>query len=68
MTILVDDTDYRSADGMGDRVVKVVRHRSTLYCWCFTGGLLLGFLGLIWYYVRGLMGAPQELYLLYFTR
>ena len=33
----------------------------------FTGGLLLGFLGLIWYYVRGLMES-RELYLLYFTK
>jgi MFS family permease len=34
----------------------------------FTAGLALGFFGLIYYYVRGLMGAPRELYLLYFTK
>ena len=40
-------------------------------CWFlmfFSGGLLIGFLGLCFYYVKGLWGAPRELYLLYFTK
>ena len=34
----------------------------------FGGGLLIGFLGLVGYYVKGLWGAHESFYLLYFTK
>ena len=60
--------DYRSADGMGARMSEGRTTPLDVILLVFSGGLLIGFLGLIWYYVRGLMGAPRELYLLYFTK
>ena len=60
--------DYRSADGMGTRMSEGRMTPLDTILLVFTAGLAIGFLGLIWYYVRGLMGAPRELYLLYFTK
>ncbi len=60
--------DYRSADAMSTRMSESRMTPLDTILLVFSGGLVLGFLGLIWYYVRGLMGAPRELYLLYFTK
>ena len=60
--------DYRSADAMSSRFSE---SRLTTLDWFllfFSGGLVIGFLGLCFYYVKGLLGAPRELYLLYFTK
>ena len=60
--------DYRSSDGLTTRFSE---SRFTTLDWFlmfFSGGLLIGFLGLCFYYVKGLWGAPRELYLLYFTK
>lgn len=60
--------DYRSADAMSARFTE---SRLTTLDWFllfFSGGLVLGFFGLCFYYVKGLLGAPRELYLLYFTK
>ena len=60
--------DYRSADSMSSRFTE---SRLTTLDWFllfFSGGLVIGFLGLCFYYVKGLIGAPRELYLLYFTK
>ena len=60
--------DYRSADSMGTRLAESRLNPLDYILLFFSGGLLIGFLGLIYYYVRGLSGAPRELYLLYFTK
>ena len=60
--------DYRSGDGMTTRISEGRMTPLDTILLVFTAGLALGFLGLIYYYIRGLMGAPRELYLLYFTK
>lgn len=60
--------DYRSADTMGTRISESRLNPLDYILLFFSGGLLIGFLGLIYYYIRGLTGAPRELYLLYFTK
>lgn len=60
--------DYRSSEGMTTRFSSGTATPLDWLLVIFSGGLLLGFLGLIAYYVRGLWGAPRELYLLYFTK
>jgi hypothetical protein len=60
--------DYRSADAMSTRMSEGRMTPLDTILLVFTAGLALGFFGLIYYYVRGLMGAPRELYLLYFTK
>ena len=52
--------DYRSADGMGDRVSEGRTTPLDVILLVFSGGLLITFLGLIWYYVRGLMGLLEN--------
>ena len=60
--------DYRSADSMGSRFSESRLTPLDYILLFFSGGLLIGFLGLVYYYIRGLTGAPRELYLLYFTK
>ena len=60
--------DYRSSDGMGTRFSESRFSTLDWFLMFFSGGLLIGFLGLCFYYVKGLWGAPRELYLLYFTK
>ena len=60
--------DYRSADGLTTRMSEGRLTQLDHILMVFTAGLALGFIGLIVYYIRGLMGAPRELYLLYFTK
>jgi MFS family permease len=60
--------DYRSADSMSTRWTESRLNPLDNILLFFSVGLLIGFFGLIFYYIRGLQGAPRELYLLYFTK
>ena len=60
--------DYHSAESMFTRQEE--GRATTLDNALLIGALALGiaFLGLIGYYIKGLMGAPRELYLMYYTQ
>jgi MFS family permease len=60
--------DYRSADGLSTRMKESRLNPLDWILLFFSGALLIGFLGLLTYYIRGLKGAPRELYLMYFTK
>ena len=60
--------DFRSAEAMSTRFSEGSATSLDWLLMIFGGGLLIGFLGLVGYYVKGLWGAPRELYLLYFTK
>ena len=60
--------DYRSADAMKTRWSEERLTPLDNILLFFSFGLGIGFLGLIFYYIKGLTGAPRELYLLYFTK
>ena len=60
--------DFRSAEAMSTRISEGAATGLDWLLLIFGGGLLIGFLGLVGYYIKGLWGAPRELYLLYFTK
>lgn len=60
--------DYRSADSMVSRAKESRLTPLDYILLFFSGTLCIGFLGLLIYYIRGLKGAPRELYLMYFTK
>jgi MFS family permease len=62
--------DYRSGESMFNRLGKGKGYATPLD-WVlaiFLGGLLIAFVGLVWFYVKGLRGSPRELWLMYFTK
>jgi MFS family permease len=62
--------DYRSAQSMLSRLGKSDGSATPLD-WLLAlcmGGLLIAFVGLVWFYVKGLRGSPRELWLMYFTK
>ena len=62
--------DYRSGESMLSRLGKG-GESATALDWFLAicgGGLLIAFIGLVWFYVKGLRGHPRELWLLFFTK
>ena len=60
--------DFRSGETMRARMSRGAFNVLDWFLLLFGSGLLIGFLGLVGYYIKGLSGAPRELYLLYFTK
>jgi MFS family permease len=62
--------DYRSGESMFNRLGKGEGYATPLdwFLAIFLGVLLIAFVGLVWFYVKGLRGSPRELWLMYFTK